>query len=143
MSFTLKRSRATRRARRPMPRLKRSSPSSRSTDATKPSTWPESWRYPVTPFSITSGRPPALEATTGTSALIASSATSPKLSDELGNRKTSANGRISSMQSWLPRKSTSRSAPSSRTRCSAPAFSGPSPTITSFTGTLFRTSANT
>ena len=43
------------------------------------------------------------EATTGTSALIASRATRPKLSEELGNRKTSASGSNSyvTIGSWL------------------------------------------
>ena len=75
--------------------------------AAMPSRSARSWRNPVTPCAMTSGRPPTFDATTGTSQAMASSAARPKLSCADGNRKTSATESSGITSSCAPSISTS------------------------------------
>ena len=89
----------------------------------------------MTPCSITSGRPPTFEATTGTSQAIASSAARPKLSCADGSRNTSA---PTARESPPPARRASRRRARRRARAPAEApspSSGPSPTSRSRAGT--------
>ena len=76
-------------------------------------------------------------------AAIASNALKPKLSYSLVSKKMSLTFIISSICSCFPTKLTSFAMPKCLARSSAAGRSGPSPTIISFAGISFRTSAKT
>ena len=121
----------------------RRSVSSATALAAIPSRSSGSCRNPVTPFSITSGRPPTRDAMTGTSHAIASSAARPKLSVADGSRNTSDADRSERTSSCSPTARTSPATPRSRASSRPCGRSGPSPTSTSVAGTDRRIRANT
>ena len=108
------------------------------------STSPTGKRKPLSPSRMTSGSPPARDATTGTPQASASSAARPKASVWLGKRNAWARRSVATTSSCSPRKSTSAARPRARTSASMRGALGPvARAATGGTGASRRTRSNT